>query len=95
MYEDDDEPISMRPRISVAITQREQERLQKTIPWGLQSAIIRTLMNGALDIIDEYGELGIAALLSGKVSTIDILRNIDKKNTEKRGKKNEPKRLKK
>lgn len=73
-----DEPRLNRPRISVEISEEEQTLLQDHIPWGLQSAIVRTLVRGAINIIEEYGEVGIAALITGKVSTLDVLRALER-----------------
>uniref|UniRef100_A0A6M3LUU3 Uncharacterized protein n=1 Tax=viral metagenome TaxID=1070528 RepID=A0A6M3LUU3_9ZZZZ len=77
MENNNDEPRA-KPRLSVDITEKEQDRMRELIPWGLQSAIVRTLMNSALDLIEEYGEVALAGLITGKVSALDIIRRIDK-----------------
>ena len=74
---DNDERLN-KPRLSVDITEKEQDRMRELIPWGLQSAIVRVLMKSALDLIEEYGEVALAGLITGKVSALDIIRRLDK-----------------
>jgi len=79
---DNDERLN-KPRLSVDITEKEQDRMRELIPWGLQSAIVRVLMKSALDLIEEYGEVALAGLITGKVSALDIIRRLDKERKEK------------
>jgi len=77
IYEDD-EPVG-RTRLCVDITPEEQKRMQELIPWGTQSAMVRTLVMGMLAMIEEYGEVAIALLLTGKISTFDVIRSLEAK----------------
>lgn len=77
MIEDDDRVV--RTRLCVDITPEEQRRLQELVPWGTQSAMIRTLVAGMLAMIEEYGEVAIALLLTGRISTFDVIRSLEMK----------------
>ena len=76
---DSDEERNPRPRLCVDISPKEQKRLQELIPWGLQNAIIRTLVDGMLNLIEEFGEVAIALLLTGKISTLDVIKAVESK----------------
>jgi hypothetical protein len=82
MDSDNTEKRPTIPRLSVNLTHEEQERMQTLIPWGIQSAIVRTLINGMLNLIEEYGEVAIAMLLTGKVGIIDIVRTIERRHKD-------------
>ena len=62
------------PKITVAVTDEEQKRMQSLIPWGIQAAIIRLLINRVLDLIEEHGDVVLGALLSGKLTVLDLLK---------------------
>ena len=62
------------PKITVAVTDEEQKRMQSLIPWGIQAAIIRLLINRVLDLIEEHGDVVLGALLSGKLTLLDLLK---------------------
>lgn len=73
---------SNRPRLSVEIDHALQERLQKNIPWGLQSHIVRRILEGVLDLLEsnpDVRDVAIAAFISGRITVLDILRRIMKK----------------
>ena len=62
------------PKITVAVTDEEQKRMQSLIPWGIQAAIIRLLINRVLDLIEAHGDVVLGALLSGKLTVLDLLK---------------------
>ena len=45
------------PKITVSVTDEEQKRMQSLIPWGIQAAIIRLLINRVLDLIEDHGDV--------------------------------------
>lgn len=63
-----------RPRLSIDISADLHERMSRLIPWGVQSLVMRTLLSRALDIVDQYGELGLGAIIAGRITIIDLLR---------------------
>ena len=62
------------PKITVSVTDEEQKRMQSLIPWGIQAAIIRLLINRVLDLIEEHGDVVLGALLFGKLTVLDLLK---------------------
>lgn len=44
-----------------------KQRLQ-VIPWGMRSPVLRRLVEITCDLHEKHGELGLGALLDGKVS---------------------------
>jgi len=78
--EEADSKQSMRPRLVVDITRDVQDRLQEHIPWGLQSTIFRTMIDGLLSVLEKGGpgqrDLVIAAFLSRDITVLDLLRRV-------------------
>lgn len=75
---------SNRPRLSVEISEELQARLQKHIPWGLQSHIVRAILEQLVSLFEEkpaLRDLAIAAFISGDMTIIDIMRRIKKDGT--------------
>jgi hypothetical protein len=60
-------------RVSIVISDEEQIRLHNSIPWGITNRILRVLLFKTLDLIDEHGEIVLGAIISGKLSALDIL----------------------
>jgi hypothetical protein len=64
-------------RLSVMITEDDQIRMRNVIPWGLVSRVMRLLLMQTLDLIEEHGDVVIGALVSGKLTALDLLRKED------------------
>ena len=65
------------PRISFEIPEELRERLQRLIPWGLQSHIFRVMTVGLLDILEgnpKQRDVVIAAFMSKDISVFDLLK---------------------
>lgn len=62
------------PRLSVIISEEEQARIHRLIPWGIQSSIIRLLLTRSLDLVEKHGDVVFGALLAGKLSILDLLK---------------------
>ncbi len=75
---------SNRPRLSVEISTELQARLQKHIPWGLQSHIVRAILEQLATLLEEkpaLRDVALAALISGDMTIVDLLRRIKKDGT--------------
>jgi hypothetical protein len=75
---------SNRPRLSVEISPELQARLQKHIPWGLQSHIVRAILEQLATLLEEkpaLRDVALAALISGDMTIVDLLRRIKKDGT--------------
>jgi hypothetical protein len=61
-------------RLSIVITDEDQARLHRYIPWGLQSRIMRVLVMRMIDLVEKHGDIVLGAFLSGQLSVLDLLR---------------------
>ena len=66
-------------RLSILITKEEQTWMRNQIPWGLVSRVMRILLVQTLKLIDEHGDIVLGAILSGKLTALDVLRKEDDK----------------
>lgn len=76
-----DDTSKRRPRLSVEIDEDLQKRLQKRIPYGLQSTIFRTIAEGLLDLLEKspvQQDLVIAAFLSRDITVLDLIKRMVK-----------------
>lgn len=61
-------------RLSIEISDVEQIRLHNLIPWGITSKVMRILLLQTLDLVEHHGDVVLGALLSGKLTSLDLLR---------------------
>jgi hypothetical protein len=66
--------IMEKRRLSIEITDEDQIRLRQLIPWGLMSRIMRILMLQTLDLVEVHGDIVLGALLSGKLTALDLIK---------------------
>jgi hypothetical protein len=64
----------MMRRLSIEISDVEQIRLHNLIPWGITSKVMRILLLQTLDLVEHHGDVVLGALLSGKLTSLDLLR---------------------
>ncbi len=63
-----------RPRLSVELSDKLYKRLQDSIPWGLRTILITTLLEDVLDMIDKQGDIVIAFFIKKKLRAEDLIR---------------------
>jgi len=65
-----------RPRISVEITEEQYKRKTRLIPWGQETRIMRTLLDGLLELLeDPDARMSIIAnILSKNITARHILK---------------------
>jgi hypothetical protein len=61
-------------RLSIEISVEDQIRMRNLVPWGLMGRIVRMLFIQVLDLLDEHGDIVLGALLSGKLTALDLLK---------------------
>ena len=61
-------------RLSIDLPEEEFEKLQELIPYGLRNRIMRVLVNSMLNVVDQYGDIVFGALLTGKISALDLIK---------------------
>ena len=73
-------------RLSIEISEEEQIRMRNLIPWGVVSRIMRLLLIQTMDLVERHGDIVLGALVSGKLTSLDLLRKEDGKDGHKRSK---------
>lgn len=66
------------PRLSVPISEEQRLRKCRLIPWGMEGAIMRKLLDQLLDLVESKGEMVFACVLRDKITTEDLLQLGDK-----------------
>jgi hypothetical protein len=72
-----------RPKFTMEITELQQKRLANLIPWGTRRRLITVILDDVLDVIEQHGEMVIAALLSKRITIIDLLKAVQQVDKEK------------
>ena len=57
-------PSSYRPRLSIELTNEQARKLQRLIPWGLKNQLFQALVDDVIELVEEHGEIVIAAIIS-------------------------------
>jgi len=69
------------PRIGAEVSYELHAKVQKLIPHGYQKQLITVLIQQVIDLIETIGEskapLVIGAIITGKITLVDIARRID------------------
>ncbi len=68
-----------KPKINVVITEEQREKLQKLIPWGALKPLYHVITNQLIQMIEEYGEMSIYAIITGKINFIDVMKAYDQR----------------
>lgn len=66
--------MSDKRRLSIEISISEQERMQRLIPWSMMGRIMRLLLKQVLDLVETHGDIVLGCLLTGQISTLDLLK---------------------
>jgi hypothetical protein len=61
-------------RISVPISDKQFQRIQKIFPWGTQAAVVRRVMDLLCDRIEQEGVVVIELLISGQYNPIEKIK---------------------
>lgn len=77
-------PSQYTPRLSIELTEEQQARLSKLIPWGHKRALFSTVVDGLINLIEEYGQPMIAVIISGKLSVAELIDLFDRRPHEGR-----------
>jgi len=65
----------MEHRISVTVPASLHKRLQRSLPWGTQAAVIRRVVELLLDKIEKDGYNTIQLLIAAKYDPLEELEN--------------------
>lgn len=73
------------PRLSVEISEETYFRMKDRIPWGLTTKVMSTLLEDLLDLIDEHGNIVIAAILNRSIGAKEVVKELRSKEVKKDG----------
>ena len=62
--------------IRVIVDKPMFDRLDKSIPWGVRSEVIRKLLAMTLDLTEKHGTAAIGAILDNQVEFIIVTRTV-------------------
>lgn len=71
-------PSDYTTRLSVEIPEDLYLKMKDKIPWGLTRKVIIVLLEDFLNLVDEHGNLVIAAVLNRSINVSDIVKDIGK-----------------
>jgi hypothetical protein len=61
-----------RPRLSVEITEEQNLKLLRLIPWGVKGALFQSLVDDVIELLETHGVTVIAAILSKQLKAGDL-----------------------
>lgn len=73
------------PRLSVEISEETYLRMQNKIPWGLRAKVMTILLEDLLDLIEEHGNLVIAAVLNRQITAKEVMKELRGEDLKKDG----------
>ena len=62
--------------IRVIVERQLFDRLDKSIPWGVRSEVIRKLLSMTLDLTEKHGTMAIGAILDNHVEFITSTKTV-------------------
>lgn len=68
-----------KPRLSVNISQEQFNRVSRLIPWGVKHRFIQAILDDILDVLEEHGDIAIAAIINKNIGIIDIIKAAQKR----------------
>lgn len=71
-------PDHYYPRLSYEISEESYNRFINLIPWGLRTKIIALLLDDLLDLIEENGEIVLAAILNRTINASHVMKGLPK-----------------
>lgn len=60
-----------RPRLSVEITEEQQQALQRYLDFGMQKRLFSIIIDDVIGMLDKHGRLFLAAVMLKEVSYKD------------------------
>lgn len=72
-------PVDYKPRLNVDITEEQDSKLRKLIPWGIKHQLFSVIIDELIAILEEHGEMAIGAVLAKRISVLDIIRSKERR----------------
>jgi len=65
-------PEKYRPRLSIEITEEQNAKLYRLVPWGVKRELFNVIIEDVIEILETHGEIFIAAILARKLRVQDL-----------------------
>lgn len=65
-------------RLTVDIGRDLKEKMDRLLPWGLKGRVVSIVLETILNVVEQHGEIAIGALVSGRVSVLEVLSALEK-----------------
>jgi hypothetical protein len=62
-----------KPRLTIEITEQERNRLSACIPHGVGRRLFSVIIDSLCTAVEKHGELAIAAIITKRVSILDVI----------------------
>ncbi len=65
------EDKSYRPRLSIELTDEQQVKLLRLIPWGVKNKLFSIIVDDVIRLMEEHGQKFLAAVLTRAIKLED------------------------
>ena len=65
------EDKSYRPRLSIELTEEQQVKLLKLIPWGVKNKLFSIIVDDVISLMEKHGQKFLAAVLTKSIELGD------------------------
>ena len=65
------EDKSYRPRLSIELTDEQQVKLLRLIPWGVKNKLFSIIVDDVIRLMEEHGQKFLAAVLTKAIQLED------------------------
>jgi len=65
-----------RPRLSIELTEEQNNALQRLVPWGVKNQLFSALVDQLIPLLEKHGSTVIALILDNKLRA-DRLLNLE------------------
>jgi len=65
------EDKSYRPRLSIELTDEQQVKLLRLIPWGVKNKLFSIIVDDVIRLMEEHGQKFLAAVLTKAIKLED------------------------
>lgn len=76
--------MSLRPRLSIEITQEQSDKLRSLFSWGQMKPFFNSLIDGLIPIIEQYGEGFMLLVVQGHLSMETLIRLFERNREAKK-----------
>ena len=71
-----------RPRLSIELSQKQFDELQRLIPWGMKNQLYAIITDDVIEMAQRLGPTFIAAILARQIKIKDYVQGLPKEETK-------------